>query len=74
VRVLRNAYCPRTVLRVYAQHLSAGRSGLALLGSGHDRSRRWGSVLDVNGRVRFQKGESDDALGVCSWLATSPDR
>ena len=35
MRILRDAHCPRTVLRVYAQHLSAGRSGLTFLGGGH---------------------------------------
>ena len=73
--ILRNAHCPRTVLSVYAQHLSAGRSGLPLLSGGHDwRGRRRGCVLDVNGGIRFEKGECVDILNFRSGLATSPGR
>ena len=71
--VLRNAYRPRTVLRVYAQHLSAGRSGLALLSCGHGRDgRRRGGILDVNGRIDLQKGECVDVLNFRSRIATPP--
>src|SRR5260221_13490733 len=37
VVILRNAHCPRTVLSVYTQHLSTGRSVLPLLRGGHER-------------------------------------
>jgi hypothetical protein len=73
MRILRNAHCPRTVLRVYAQHLSAGRSGLSFPSSGHAWSgRRRGVVLDVYGRIGFEKGECVDVLNLRPGLATSP--
>jgi len=72
MRILRNTNCPWTILSVYAQHLSAGRSGLPLLSGGHDCSgRRRGCVLDVYGRVSFEKGECVDILDFCSGRATS---
>ena len=71
MRILRNTNCPWTILSVYAQHLSAGRSGLPLLSGGHDCSgRRRGCVLDVYGRVSFEKGECVDILDFRSGLAT----
>ena len=45
MRIFCDAYCPRTVLCVHSQHLSAGRSGLTLLCGGHDRRR--GGIFDV---------------------------
>ena len=73
MRILRYAYRPRTVLRVYAQYLSAGRSGLALLSCGHDcdRRRRRG-VLDVYGGIKLQKGECVDVLCLRSGVAPPP--
>ena len=35
--ILRNAYCPRTVLRINAQYLSAGGLGPTLPIGGHGR-------------------------------------
>lgn len=44
MRIFCDAYCPRTVLGVHAQHLSA-RSGLTLLCGRHDGRR--GGIFDV---------------------------
>lgn len=73
VRVLRNTYCPRTVLCVYAQHLSASWTGLALLSCGHGRyRRRRRGILDVYGRIKLQKGECVDVLSLRSRVAPPP--
>jgi hypothetical protein len=45
MRIFCDAYCPRTVLCVHAQRLSAGRSGLTLLCGSHDWRR--GDIFDV---------------------------
>lgn len=73
MRILRNAYRPWAVLCVYAQHLSAGGSGLALLSRGHRRDGRGrGGVLDVYGRIKLQKGECIDVVSLRSGVAPPP--
>jgi hypothetical protein len=67
---LRNAYCPRTILRVYARHLSAGRSWLTLPSGGHCRSRRRRGVFkSLTGAV-----ESDPRTGDVLMLRISAQR
>src|SRR5216683_2356184 len=58
MRILRNTYSPWTVLSIYAQHLSAGRSCLPLLSTsgGQDwNGRRTGCVFDVYDRISYKK-------------------
>jgi hypothetical protein len=75
VRILRNAYCPRTVLCVYAQYLSASRSGLAA-GAPELRSwERWkakGSCSRREWSNQTPKKESVDVLSLRSRVAPPP--